>query len=47
MTEALSNKEIAARICLSENTVKTHIQEIDPATTGSAEPRAGGSAGHT
>jgi DNA-binding NarL/FixJ family response regulator len=28
ITEGLSNKEIASRIHLSENTVKTHIQEI-------------------
>ena len=28
LAEGLSNKEIASRIHLSENTVKTHIQEI-------------------
>ena len=28
MTEGYSNREIAERVHLSENTVKTHIQEI-------------------
>jgi DNA-binding NarL/FixJ family response regulator len=28
LTEGLSNREITSRVHLSENTVKTHIQEI-------------------